>query len=65
MADTAQFWPNQPSSARIGANRAELAQIREKKKLKRSTDAQATASDSDAAPSQPHPCFPEYDNDSD
>ena len=45
--------PNRCKSSRVGTNLR-----KKKKKFKRSTDTQATASDSGAAPSQPRPCFP-------
>ena len=45
-------------SSRIGANRAESARIREKKKKSQTrSDARATASDAGAAPLVPRPCF--------
>ena len=68
MADTAQFWPNQPSSARIGANRAKSVRIREKKNYTphrcvgnrvRCHVPRRAASDSGAAPSQLRLCFPD------
>ena len=51
---TAQFQPNQPGSARIKPSRCES---QKKKKLRSGTNAQATASDSGVAPSQPRLCF--------
>ena len=49
--------PIRRESSRIGANRAESAQIREKKKSQTRSDARATASDAGAAPLVPRPCF--------
>ena len=72
-SDMAWFWPNQPSSAQIEADSAWIEPRRhessrvganpmkkKKKKLRRGTDARSTASDSDAAPSLPRPCFIAY-----
>ena len=44
-------------SSCIGANQAELVQIREKKKMQTRTDARATVSYAGAAPEVPRPCF--------
>ena len=50
--------PIRSKSSRFGTNRAESAQFRgKKKKLRRGTDARATASDAGAAPSQPRLFF--------
>ena len=72
MADTARFWPNQPDSARIEADSAQIEPHRcessrvgvnsRKKKKQMRTDAQATASDtaSHVAPhwtQVPRSCF--------
>ena len=55
QSNTALLWPKY---AQFSANRAESSQIRgKKKKLRRDTDARATASNSDAAPSQLRLCF--------
>ena len=41
-ANTARFWLNHPGPARIVANQAESARIREKKKKKKHSDAAPT-----------------------
>ena len=58
------IWPIRPDSGRISLIRHELKPIRpeseekkKKKKLRRGTDARATASDAGAAPSQPRLFF--------
>ena len=71
MADTAQFWLNQPDSTRIEADLARIkphwhkssrggVNPRKKKKKKKTqtrTDARATVSDAGVAPLVPRPCF--------
>ena len=73
MADTAQFWPNQPDSARIKADSARIEPHRresEDKKKKKNPDAvrragnrvgrrvpRRSASDAGAAPLVPRSCF--------